>query len=274
MGKIVMAAAASHAPHITGFPDRASSPARERFYGAMAEIGAKLRAAEPDLLVVVASDHFSNLSPQCMPAFCVGNGESFSGPVEQWIRIDPFTVDGHPGFAQSLLRHAFAHGFEPAFAPRIALEHGVAVPLSFLTPDFDIPILPILQNCMVPPLPTLQRCHAFGTLIREAAHASDLRVAVIGTGGLSHSPGAPESGVIDEAFDRDFLQSISSGEPRRILDIPNTRLDAAGFGAWEIRQWATALGAADDAPARILAYEPIVGWETGCAAALFETSAA
>jgi len=89
----------------------------------------------------------------------------------------------------------------------------------------------------------------------------------------THLMGAPESGLIDEEFDRDFLQLISSEQPGRILGIPGARLDAAGFGAWEIRQWATALSAAADAPARILAYEPVTGWETGCAAALFEAAA-
>jgi protocatechuate 4,5-dioxygenase beta chain/2,3-dihydroxyphenylpropionate 1,2-dioxygenase len=117
----------------------------------------------------------------------------------------------------------------------------------------------------------LHRCHELGRLIRETALASDLRVAVIGTGGLSHSPGAPESGRIDSEFDRDFLAMIGSNEPTRILDIPNSRMDAAGFGAWEIRQWATALGAAADAPARVLSYEPMTAWETGCAAAIFNT---
>lgn len=270
MGQIVFVAAASHAPHITGFPERAEAGARERYYGAMGELRDMLREARPDVLVVVSSDHFTNLSPQCMPAFCIGTGVSYSGPVEKWIRIAPFTVAGHEPYAQALLKRAFGAGMEPAFAPRIALEHGVAVPLSFITPGFDVPIVPVLQNCMAPPLPSLRRCHALGRFIRDTAIASDLRVAVLGTGGLSHAPGAPESGRIDSRFDRDFLAQLSSANPAAILDIPNERLDAAGFGAWEVRQWATALGAAADAPARVLAYEPVADWETGCAAAVFE----
>jgi hypothetical protein len=214
----------------------------------------------------------NHLSTQCMPAFCIGTAASHAGPVEKWIRIDPFDIAGNQAFADKLLRGAFARGFDPAFSQRIALEHGIAVPLSMIVPGFDIPLLPILQNCMVPPLPGLRRCFDFGAAIRSIAIESDLRVAVIGTGGLSHSPGAPESGEIDSEFDRSFLDMLASDSPTDILDIANERMDRAGFGTWEVRQWATALGASGGARAQVLAYEPVEAWETGCAAAIFAAS--
>jgi len=269
MGSIVFAAGASHAPHITAFPDRAEAGARDRIYAAMNVAGEGLRAARPDVLVVVSSDHFTNLFSDRMPAFCVGTAQSYEGPVEDWIRLPRGRVAGHPAFARAILDEAFASGIEAAFAGSLALEHGVSVPLSFMDPAHGIPIVPVLQNCMVPPLPKLARCFAMGQAIRRAAEASDLRVAVLGTGGLSHAPGAPEAGRIDEEFDRDFIAAITSDRPTGILDIPNARIDAAGFGTWEIRQWATALGAAGGAPARVLAYEAMPAWEGGYAVATF-----
>ncbi|MDO8279653.1 MAG: 2,3-dihydroxyphenylpropionate 1,2-dioxygenase [Burkholderiaceae bacterium] len=269
MGSLVFSAAMSHAPHITGSADRADPGQRLRFYAAADALGTQLRAARPDVLVVVASDHLTNFFGSCIPPFCVGSAASHSGPFEKWIKIPEFTVAGHPGFAAMLIERGFAQGTDLAFSQRMPLEHGVAVPLALLTPQFDIPIVPLIQNCMVPPLPSLRRCFELGQHIRRTALASTLRVAVLGTGGLSHWPGAPESGDIDTQFDQEFLALLTSQTPQRILDIPNERLDRAGFGAWEVRQWACALGAADAAPAEVLAYEAIDPWETGCAVAAF-----
>lgn len=270
MGSIVFSAGVSHAPHMTGFAERAAPEKKDRIHAAMRKVGDELRAAKPDVVVMVSSDHFHNLFTDRMPAFCVGVGTSYSGPVEKWIKVDPFTIKGADEFGLSLVKTAFEQGMDPAFSQRLVIEHGIAVPLSLITPDFDLPILPIFQNCMVPPLPTLRRCFDFGSMIRAAAIQSDLRVAVIGTGGLSHAPGAPEAGQIDSEFDREFLARLSSNSPMDILDFSNERIDAAGFGTWEIRQWATALGASGGASAEILAYEPIEEWETGCAAAIFK----
>lgn len=271
MGEIVFSAAMSHAPHITGYADHASPEMKDRVYAGMETIGERLRLAEPDVLVVVSSDHFHNLFLDRMPAFCVGVADKYSGPVEKWIKLDPFHIQGAREFSQSIVAQAYEHRFDPAFAENVVVEHGIAVPLTFLTPKYDIPLVPILQNCMVPPLPTLRRCYEFGTFLREVAQRSDLRIAVVGTGGLSHSPGAPDAGVIDTEFDLEFLRSLALPDPSDVLGWSNERLDAAGFGAWEIRQWMTALGASGGSPAEVVFYEPVPEWETGCGGVIFGT---
>ncbi len=270
MGGIVFAAAMSHAPHITGYADHASAEVKNRVYAGMAQIGDQLRQAKPDVLVVVSSDHFHNLFVDRMPAFCVGIAQSYSGPIEKWIKVDPFSIQGAETFSRSLVGQAYDAGFDPAFAENVILEHGVVVPLQFLVPGYDIPLVPILQNCMVPPLPTLPRCFAFGQFLRRASEASGLRVAVVGTGGLSHSPGAPEAGFIDREFDLEFLSALASEHPEQVTHWSSEKIDAAGFGAWEIRQWITALGAANGAQAKTLYYESVAEWETGCGGVVFE----
>jgi len=271
MGEIVFSAAMSHAPHITGYADHASSEVKERVYAGMATIGERLRQSRPDVLVVVSSDHFHNLFLDRMPAFCVGVADKYSGPVEKWIKIDPFHAQGARELGQFIVAQAYEHRFDPAFAENVVIEHGIAVPLKFLTPDYDIPLVPILQNCMVPPLPTLRRCHEFGSFLRGVAQRSDLRIAVVGTGGLSHSPGAPEAGDIDTKFDLELLSSLASPHPESVLDWSNEKLDGAGFGAWEIRQWMTALGASGGGPAEVVFYESVPEWETGCGGVIFGT---
>jgi hypothetical protein len=130
--------------------------------------------------------------------------------------------------------------------------------------------VPLLQNCLVPPLPSLKRCYRLGQLVREAIDAWPGRVALLGSGGLSHSPGAPEAGYIDEAFDHEFLALLEKGDGEAIAAIPDERIDRAGFGTWEIRQWVTVLGAVPERKGRILAYEPVRQWFTGCGVAVLE----
>jgi aromatic ring-opening dioxygenase catalytic subunit (LigB family) len=269
-GGIVFAGASSHVPYITALPDAPSAEARDRIYAAMRELGERLRQAKPDALVVVSSDHFNNFFTACLPPFCVGVADKYDGPVEGWIRVRPMSAPGHPAFANALLSHAYSAGFDLAFTRELRLEHGVLVPLTFMDPQYQIPLVPLIQNCMVPPLPSIGRCVQLGELLRQVAQRSGLRIAVLGTGGLSHSPGAPEAGEIDEAFDRRFLALLSAGQREALLNIDNREIDAAGFGAWEVRQWYTAFGAVGGRRAEVLAYEPITEWETGCAVAVFD----
>jgi aromatic ring-opening dioxygenase catalytic subunit (LigB family) len=270
MGKLVFAGGMSHSPGIAAFSKAASESQRNNFFGAARLLSEQLMQAKPDVLVVVAPDHFSNFFIDNMPATCVTLNEAYPGPVEDWLGIAKLEIKGCPMLARSILAQAFADGIEPAFSEDVALEHGVIVALQLLTPRFDLPIVWVMQNCQVPPMMSLPHCYAFGRSIRRAIDASDLRVGVLGTGGLSHAPGAAEADDLDPDFDRYFMSLLDKAAVDEILAIPNARLDAAGFGSWEIRQWVTALGAAHDRKPRSLVYEPIVEWDTGCAIAVYE----
>jgi aromatic ring-opening dioxygenase catalytic subunit (LigB family) len=270
MGEIVFAAALSHAPGITAYSNRAPEPQRRRFFAALEEARRSLERARPHVVVVATSDHFTNLFLTAMPAFCIGLAADYTGPVEKWVGLEQRRFRGAPAFARDLLRVAFDTDLDPAFAERLQIEYSIMTPLHFLTPRLDLPIVPILQNCQVPPLPSLRRCYTLGGVIREVARQRSERVAVIGTGGLSHAPGTPEDGRIDEEFDRGFLQLLERRDDRAVLELPNARVDAAGYGTWEIRQWTLVMGAAPGRRANVLAYEPVQEWETGCAVALFE----
>lgn len=144
------------------------------------------------------------------------------------------------------------------------------IPLHFLTPATEIPLVPIIVNCQVPPLPRLRRCYQLGQVLRRVVDRRPERIAVIGSGGLSHSPGVPEGDRIDGVFEREFLSFLEKGDHESIVSLPKERIDAAGFGTWEIRLWVTVLGAVPERKGHILAYEMIREWQTGCAVVVFE----
>ncbi|MAL01651.1 MAG: hypothetical protein CL536_05830 [Alcaligenaceae bacterium] len=269
-GTLVFAGAMSHAPGIVAFTEAASDEQATNFFKACETMREKLVAARPDVLVVIAPDHFSNFFIDNMPSVCVTLNSDYQGPVEKWLEMDEISVPGMPEFAQSILAHAYQNDIEPAMAHDVKLEHGVIIPLSLLTPQFDVPVIWVMQNCQVPPLMSLKRCYDFGRSIRQAIDNSGLRVAVVGTGGLSHSPGAPEAQTLLPSFDKHFLELLAQPDREKLLSISNASQDEAGFGAWEIRLWITALGAAHDRVSRTLAYEAIVPWDTGCGVVIYE----
>jgi aromatic ring-opening dioxygenase catalytic subunit (LigB family) len=269
MGIVAFSAAMSHAPGITAFPDAPPSEQRERFFSAVNTARDALTAAKPDALIVIAPDHFTNFFIDNMPAFCVGLNESYVGPAEDWLGICRQDVPGAPDLAKEILNCAFESGIEPAFSETLRLEHSAMVPLSLLTPNMNVPIVWVMLNCQVPPLPGFRRCIALGQAIRKVIERRSGRVAVLATGGLSHSPGAAEMDHIDEPFDREFLSLVERHDVEAILALPSERIDEAGFGTWEVRQWLTLMGVVPERRGRVLSYEAIKEWDTGCAVVLF-----
>ena len=98
---LVFAGVCSHAPGITGRAERADPEVRDAFYAKLDELRERLEASRPDALIVIAAEHFANFFMNNMPAYCVGMGASYSGPIEdeEWLGIEHTEVPGNPAFA-------------------------------------------------------------------------------------------------------------------------------------------------------------------------------
>jgi len=149
------------------------------------------------------------------------------------------------------------------------------VPLLYLTPDYDIPLVPIHMNCIVPPVPTPERCYEVGQTVAEIVRTcrpAGERVAIMGTGGLSHDPGGPKYFYVDEDFDRWFLGILAEGKPEKVLqEVTLERLAAAGDGGTtELLAWIAAMGAVGDRRARTICYEPAVELRCGMGCIVWE----
>lgn len=270
-GRIVGVVATSHSPGITGFPQRADARQRTAIAEAFDAARGHIEALRPDALIVVSVEHFTNFFLANLPAFAVCTADRYLGPVT--LEMSEFlNVHQHhyPG-AGELGGHIYSYALESQFDPSLvagglAFDENFCVPLKHLDPESAIPLVPIIVNGVNPPWPTARRCYEFGRMLRGAveAQAEYRRVVVVGTGGLSHWVGMPESGTINEAFDRDFLARLESGDAGRLTSYTQDEIDRAGNGAHEIRTWLVAAGAAQ-APFRTLAYEPVPAWLTGTA---------
>lgn len=268
---LVFAGVCSHAPGITGRADRADPQVRDRFYDALDEMRLSLEAARPDALVVVAAEHFANFFMNNMPSFAIGMADSYDGPIEDsaWLGIDKVTVPGDRALSERFIERVMQDS-DIAYAQEWRLDHGIMVPLHFLTPRFDLPIIPANINCQGPPLAPLHRAWNFGASLRAAADALPERIAIIGTGGISHWPATPDSGTINVDWDREFLARWERNDRTQLLDYTDLDVYAnAGQGGFEIRTFIAISAAAAGAPGTVHFYEPIPIFAVGCTVATY-----
>jgi len=244
---LVYAGVLSHAPGITGRADLVENTAkRDEFYAALDKQKQEIEAAGAEALIVVAAEHFANFFMNNMPAFCIGIGDRYEGPIEdqEWLKIPKTSVPGAADLGTRLTKEVLKT-VDTAYAEEWKFDHGIMVPLHFLTPNYDLPIIPVNINCQGPPLTPLHRAWAFGEALRRACDSVPEKIAVVGTGGISHWPATPDSGKINEPWDRDFLDRLMRNDREALLSYSDeeTYRDA-GQGGFEIRTYIAIAAAA------------------------------
>jgi len=273
VGAIVAGCLTSHAPNITAKPVIADPAQRVRFVAGLEEMRRRLRAARPDVLVVFANDHLQNFFYDNMPAVCVGVAERYWAPSKggaEFLRVPARQIAGARDWAKAFVHAGLEQGFDLAYAHELEFWDDVSVPLHFLLPDADVPIVPILINCVAPPLPRPRRSYELGAFVQafiEDARPRAERVALLGSGGISHWIGVPDHGRINPEFDQRVLDAIRQGRGETLAFWSHDEIEKeGGNGGQEIRNWIAVLGAFHGKKGEVLAYEPVTDWLTGCGA--------
>jgi len=271
---LVFAGICSHAPGITGRVHLADPAVAAEFHGAYRGMAERLAAARPDVLIVVAAEHFANFFMNNMPAFAMGMAQGYEGPIEdpQWLGIARTKIPGHAALSRRLIGEVM-QSVDLAYAEEWQFDHGIMVPLHFLTPRYDLPVIPVNINCQGPPLAPLHRVWAFGEALRRAADGVAERIAVVGTGGISHWPATPDSGRINETWDREFLDRWNANDKQAMLSYSDeaTYRDA-GQGGFEIRTFIS-IAAAAKGRGTVQHYRPIPIFAVGCTIATMSIEA-
>jgi len=118
-----------------------------------------------------------------------------------------------------------------------------------------------------PPLTPLSRAYAFGQALRRACDSVPEKIAVMGTGGISHWPATPNSGKINEEWDRDYLDAWVANDKNRLLAYTDEdTLREAGQGGFEIRTLTAISGLCEGSTGTIRFAEPIPIFSTMCVA--------
>ncbi len=268
---LVFAAVCSHAPGITGRAHLADAAPKDALHDQLRRLGESMREARPDALIVVAAEHFANFFMDNMPAYAIGMADEYEGPIEDpaWLGIARTRIPGNADLSHRLIAEVM-HDVDVAYAEEWKFDHGIMVPLHFLTPRFDLPVIPVNINCQGPPLTPLHRAWAFGEALRRACDAVPERIALVSTGGISHWPATPDSGKINEPWDREFLDRWAKNDRAALLDYSDaaTYRDA-GQGGFEIRTFIAAAAAARGR-GELRFYAPIPIFSVGCTVATLE----
>jgi aromatic ring-opening dioxygenase catalytic subunit (LigB family) len=271
MAEIVVGIAASHAPNLAN-PSILRGTNEDQFgriKAGFAQARSLLEEARPDAIVIFSSDHFDRCFFDNLPPFLVAVGDTAEGPINEYLKIPKVKVSIDAELGRFLVSEGLENGVDFASSADLPLDHAEVVPLSYLTPNWDVPIVPIVVNAFAPPMPSLKRCAQVGAFVREAVERwpRQKRVAVLGTGGLSHWVGLPEMGRVNAEFDRWFMDALAAGLQSEIIAKYKRaeELDrVAGNGGQEVRDWLGAAGAMPPAlRAQVLAYEPLPGCGIG-----------
>ena len=271
MAEIVIGIAASHAPNLANpsLMRGANDDQFGRIQTGFAQARSLLEEARPEAIVIFSSDHFDRCFLDNLPPFLVAVGDTAEGPINEYLKIPKVKVSIDGELGRFLVSEGLENGVDFASSADLPLDHAEVVPLSYLTPNWDVPIVPIVVNAFAPPMPSLKRCAEVGAFVRDAVERwpKQKRVAVLGTGGLSHWVGLPEMGQVNAEFDRWFMDALAAGERGEIIARYKKADElemAAGNGGQEVRDWLAAAAAMPpNVSAKVLTYEPLPGCGIG-----------
>ena len=241
MATIIAGLGCSHAPSIAHAYDsgNARSAAMAPLFEAFARAARWLAERRPDALVVIYNDHVDNYFFDAWPTFSIGVAAHYEIADEGWGPRRFPSVPGHRALARHIAAHLVESGIDLTASHRMELDHGFLSPMPMIDEDWCIPVVPVTINVVLDPLPTPSRCWAMGEAIGSAiaCYGEDLRVAVIGTGGLSHQLTGRDFGKVFAEWDREFLALLEHA-PQTLTRY--TMADFARLGgehSIEVVQW-------------------------------------
>tara|TARA_R110000787_G_scaffold29713_1_gene80469 strand:+ start:2294 stop:3118 length:825 start_codon:yes stop_codon:yes gene_type:complete len=267
MAEIVGGFLLPHDPLITADP---SSPPKEQAQAVMKaydHVRARLHDLEVDTVLVIGDDHYTVFGPHCLPRCLIVTGEA-SGPVEPWVGLPQTAIPVNQPLAMHIMQHGFDTGVDWAVARSITLDHSTTVPIHLCYLDNPgINSVPILVNSGVEPFISNKRCYEIGQNMRAAVKSwgGSERIAIFGTGGISHWVGMPDMGRVNVEWDRMIIDAFSNCELEKILGLGDEEIiRQSGNGGLEIKNWIVALGFMQATRGELIEYQPVPQWVTGC----------
>jgi protocatechuate 4,5-dioxygenase beta chain len=254
MSTVVQVLCTPHDPTIPGVAARGAEAPEplQRTIGHFATLRARLAEAQPDVLVVVSGDHLNQWFYDNMPTFSIGKAARAAGPFpheRELFGVASYDTALERDVARHLLRTGVKRGIDFSYSDDFLLDHGFTVPLTFLRPEQDLPVVPIFTNVLAPPVPDGRRFYELGAAVAEMveAHPADLRVAIIASGHLSNAIGGPNMADLvrpDNPWDIRAWDQITGGDiPTLVEESTYEALSAVGHGTLGFLDYVFAMGA-------------------------------
>ena len=253
MAKIVAGVATSHVPAIGAALDlgKSGEPYWQPVFAGYDFSKKWIAELNPDVIFLVYNDHASAFSLDIIPTFAIGCAAEFPIADEGWGPRPVPPVIGHPELAWHIAQSTILDEFDMTIVNKMEVDHGLTVPLSLMYGQptaWPVPVIPLAVNVVQYPPPTGHRCYMLGKAIRRAVESFDrpLRVAIFGTGGMSHQLQGPRAGLINKTFDTAFLDAFVA-DPAKLAQMPHLEyVREAGSEGIELVMWLIMRGALDD----------------------------
>jgi hypothetical protein len=250
MARIIGGIGTSHVPTIAMAFDKGkqNDPDWKPLFAGYEAVAKWLTEKKPDVLFFCFNDHATTFFFDQYPTFALGVGESYRIADEGLgVRNIP-ELKGHAALSRHIARSLVEDEFDLTVFQDLPIDHGLHSPLTMMwpsQPDWPGRVVPLFVNVLQHPLPKPGRCFALGKAIRKAieSYPEDLKVAMVGTGGLSHQMIGERAGFNDEAWDREFLELIER-DPERLakMSIADFARRGGNEGA-EVVMWLIMRGA-------------------------------
>jgi protocatechuate 4,5-dioxygenase beta chain len=260
MARIIGCITTSHVPAIGKAIEKGQQeePYWKEWFDGFKPVHSWLAEARPDVAVIFYNDHGLNFFLDKIPTFAIGAAAEYQSADEGWNipTVLPFT--GDPGLSWHVINSVVADEFDVTMCQEMLVDHAVCNPMALLWPGgkpWPVKIVPVEINTVQFPLPSAKRCYQLGQAIGRAIarYPEDLRVVVIGTGGLSHQLDGERAGFINKGFDHEFMESLTT-DPTWVTRYSTVELvEKTGSQGVELILWLAARAALGTGKAREVA---------------------
>ena len=225
MATIIGGIATSHTPTI-GFAldtGKQADPIWAPIFEGYKPVQQWLADKRPDVLFFIFNDHVTSFFFDHYSHFALGIGESYPVADEGGGPRALPAVQGHPKLAQHIAAGLVADEFDLSYFQGKGLDHGCFSPLSLLwphEPGWPGAIVPLQVGVLQFPIPSARRCYRLGRSLRKAieSYPEDLKVAIVGTGGLSHQVHGERAGFNNTEWDMRFMELLEK-DPEQLTQI-------------------------------------------------------
>jgi len=250
MAKIIGGLTTSHIPAVGNAiaNNMQEDPYWKGFFAGYPPARAWLEKHKPDVAIMIYNDHGLAFFLDQMPTFAIGAAHEYRNEDEGWGLPTQPPYPGDAKLSWHIIERMVEDEFDITSCQELPVDHGFTVPMQLFWPDRgpDMPrVVAVSANTVQHPIPTLKRALDFGKSMRKAieSYPEDIKVVVLGTGGLSHQLDGERAGHINKEFDQMCMEKIVS-DPEALTTISRRELvEKAGAQGTEFLMWLMMRGA-------------------------------
>jgi protocatechuate 4,5-dioxygenase beta chain len=213
-----------------------------------------------------------------MPTFAVGAADEYKHADEGWGLPVAQPYPGDAALSWHVIESLVNDEFDVTTCQEMLVDHAFTIPHALLWPTPNsrpVKTVPIAINTVQHPLPSPARCLKLGQAVGRAlaSYAPDLKVLILGTGGLSHQLDGKRAGFINKDFDLMCLDALVK-DPATLARYSSLEIvEQAGSQGVELLNWIAMRGALTDQVGQIHANYHIPISNTASAVLVLENDA-